>query len=372
MNFNSKFDPVLAESRPASLPPALQNRLEKLLAKDEKVLWAAQTRINTDTSPISQVAYVLTNRRAITLPFKSDTYRMIRWKAVNRVTIKRWFNRNGKLTLASLPYMGDGYLTTLEFKNCPQIERVQQIVERLLLGADSDPFSLPEAEEIEPEQDAPGLEGGLPLRWRSRLEAELLPDEQLLWVGRANSQVVQKSLKSCLSFAIIFFGIIIGLVMLTGDHLSLPITLIALGLITGLTLLLLAFCNFVILNTAYAVTNRRAMQVRGMRRGATSRNIEFYLNLKIENVKTDDTFSHSYNADYTDLILFNESTEGEESAVKKFEFTTIPKQEAELVKELLQQVYRPASKEAPRPSFGDLAPAPPPSSSSSKRRSRKQ
>ena len=182
---NLKFDAVLAEGRPALLPPALQVRLEKLLTKNERVLWTAQTRIITDSTPLIQIAYVLTDQRAIALPFNSDNYHMMRWKAVISVTITRRRNHKGKLTLVSQSFEETDEFTVFKFRNCPQIERVQQIVERLLLGTDSDPFSLPEPEEPEIDQDISGSEGGLPLRWRSRLEAELLPDEQLAlgWSG---------------------------------------------------------------------------------------------------------------------------------------------------------------------------------------------
>ena len=102
------------------------------------------------------------------------------------------------------------------------------------------------------------------------------------------------------------------------------------------------------------------MQVRGMSRGAVSRTIEYYLNVKMGDVITDDTFTRNYNANYTDLILFKETSVNQKKNIgRQFEFTTIPKQEAELVKEILQQVYRIGPKEAPRPSFGNLNPAPP-------------
>lgn len=373
MSPERKTDPVLEEGQPNPLSPKYQAKLEKYLGKDERILWTAETRVITNETPVTSLAYVITDQRAFVIPSAEIGFRVMGWNEVNQVTITRRLNRNGKLSLTSVPSSGSDRFYTLQFKNCPQIERVQQIVERLLYGADSDPYSPPETEEPEIDQDKAGPEGGLPLRWRSRLEAELLPEEQLLWVGRANPQLIRKSLKSCLTAALVIVGIILGLLFVTGDHLSFPALFIALPVILGLTGLVLGVYYFVILNTTYAVTNRRAMQVRGLRPGSTSRTVEFYPHLRPESVTTDDTFTRSISPDYTDLILFREvSRPNDNSAAKKVEFSTIPKYEAELVKDLLRQTYRPTSKEIPRKSFGDLNPVPRPSSFESTPRKRRK
>jgi hypothetical protein len=336
MSFNSN-DPVLSESVPAALPPELQAALNQFIQAGEKIYWTAYNKLLLDSvrTPGTVVVYALTNRRALAVSPTSSYLQSVRWENVTRVNLKRKSNGRGNLTLVARE--GSAY-NTLKFKNCPQIQKVQQIVERILLGADSDPFSPPEIEELNPDNSSP--EGGLPLRWRSRLEAELLQSEQLRWVGRATPKGSIKLMNTCLVWAGGILAVLLAMAFFAGGDILPPV--IIFGSVTiFLTVLVFYYTYFYLLNTALAVTDRRALQVTGMRPGSLDREIEFYPRLDLGKVRADSSATQSMGPGFTDIILVEEdsvSSEGN-TAGRAIRFNAIPEQESELILQLLREAY---------------------------------
>jgi len=112
----------------------------------------------------------------------------------------------------------------------------------------------------------------------------------------------------------------------------------------------LLFSYLVLLNTVYAVTDRRVIQVNGLHRWSFSRTIEFYPRLDFAHVQVGDNLptdlSRSMGRKFADLIIFDEKY----YVAQKYDspgagrhpvvFSGIYRQDLELVKELIRQVCR--------------------------------
>lgn len=327
-------DPVLAETG-----SKLRAVLEPYLSQGERLLWAAKTTVTDQEDFRRPLTYALTDRRAIMIE-RDGREVLAAWDKVVRVRMTRYRNGRGRLTLALPSYNGDtNWLFTL--KNCPEFVKVQRIVEKLYLGTDSDPASLPELESEVAQPVTSTKEGGISLRWRYRLEAELLPEEQLRWLGKANRREVKKSLNGCL---------VIGLVPAIG---FLVFGLWPFGLIMGLSVGFVAlFAYLVLLNTVYAVTNRRVLQVSGLYRYSFGRTIEFYPRLKMVDLQISqdlpDTYAgpRSFNANFVDLIIQEENYPVSRSyrypgaTRRPILFSGIMRKEVEEIKGFIQEVIQ--------------------------------
>lgn len=323
-----EVDPALKESNnplPALLKPHLM--------PGEMLLWAGKTRISDQDNFFSPRTCALTNLRALVVS-PENRLEMARWEEVVRVNMTRRLNGTGRLELIIKPG-SQGVNTRINLKNCPDFSKVQRLVERIFFKADSDPASPVETEEEVTEPSRNNSEGGLPLRWRYRLEAELLPGEQLRWVGRANPQGVKKMLQGCLIWSVIP---VVALLILNWWILAIPV--LALLVIT------LAFVYLVLLDTAYAVTQYRVLQVSGMRRGSLRRTIEFYPRLDFKQVRPADPktdLSRSMGGKFADLILAEEIYYGARVSERRSHpiyFYGIYRQDLEWVTELIGEVCR--------------------------------
>ena len=357
-------DPALAES--GSLFHA---QLGPRLLPGERLLWAAHTTVLDMEKFPTPYTYALTDRRVIAIS-KDGRERVAAWDRVTRVSMTRYSNGRGRLELVLSPDV-DKHNRIIDLKNCPDFSKVQRFVEQIYFGQDSDPDSLPEIEGEVAQPEKAVKEGGTPLRWRYRLEAELLPEEHLRWIGRANRREIKRVLGGCLLWGLAF---LVG-VMLIGFW---PFGLAMLGLM----LMTILFTSLVLLNTVYAITDRRVMQVRGLQSFSTRRTIEFYPRLKFEEVHVAQDLasytgkSNSKNKDFIDLVIQEESYgvssryNSSGTSRRPIQFIGLHRKEIQEIKGFIKQVsqrgplipgknnYNQKAKNAPRfdQGFGNLNP----------------
>lgn len=333
-----EMDPALRESG-----NGLRQQIEPRLAPGERLLWAGETRVIDQEKFFAPFTYALTDRRALMVD--GSGYEIVAyWEQVVRVSMTRRTNGMGNLKLVLQATEGSAN-RVFAFKNCPEFSKVQRIVEKLYFGDDSDPDSPPEIEAEVTESEAALKEGAIPRRWRYRLDAELLPGEQLRWLGRANRREVRRALTGCSLWTVASLAVILFIGFW-------PLALAVLGLLV----LTLVFAFVVMLNTVYAITDRRVLQVRGLYRFSPGRTIEFYPKIKMEDVQVaqdmpdDPTPAYNKRSDYIDLVIQVEKFPVRRSSTysgagrRKIEFMGIHRKEVEEIKGFIRVVAQRGSR----------------------------
>lgn len=342
---------LLAEYGARPLDAAAQTRLHEALDPSERLLWVGHTRVPSQEQPLQHLVYGLTAQRALVLG-PNGVVRSAPWKQAVRVAITRWPGGRGNLAIVTHRGSANSYCDELAFSFCPQIAIVQQIVERIFFEEDSDPSSAPVGDEPGAHRDVPLPEGGLPSRWWARLAAELLPGEEVRWAGRADAATAQRSLRGCMvqgGGLLLVIGMVLA-AMNAGrisDEALLPVLCVG-GFVLALLVVTLVYFYLVLLDSVYAVTNRRAMVVTGLRRRTPWRIVEFYPNLDPKRVGKEPephtSVPASLGPEVADVLLLTEryaisSNRRQSPRVNHVSFSAIPRTEVERVTALIREAY---------------------------------
>ncbi len=254
----------------SQLVPKAVARVKALLRKHEQVLWAGEARVTDAEQPFGLRAYVLTDQRAIISAHEPylRANESLNWEQMRRVKIKQRSDGTGTVTFVIPTTLTTSADQIGIFRHCPQIATVRRLIEQQLLGENTAGTS--GSGGIEAVRTAL-LATQVPEEWRGKVAHSLLPGEQAQWIGRADSRVIRFIWWHALIVGVVIAAIIATIAFFAGNKLLLG------AMIAGAVLMAWG-AQLVIrrmVNLAYVVTNKRALQVGEM--DSTQRHsVEFY------------------------------------------------------------------------------------------------
>ena len=258
----------------SQLAPKAVARVKALLHKNEQVLWVGAARVTDAEQPFGLRAYVLTNQRAIVSadePYlRANT--SLSWKQIRRVKIEQRSNGTGSVTFVIPTTSVNSADQTCTFRRCPQIGMVRRLIEQQLPGEIT--AGTNGSGGIEEARTA--LSGThVPEEWRAKVADALLPGEQAQWIGRADSRVIRFIWRYALVVGVVIAAVVATIAFFAGNK------LLTGAMVTGAALMVwgVQFVINRIVNLAYVVTNKRALQVGGMD-SSQWRSVEFYPGMK--------------------------------------------------------------------------------------------
>ena len=320
----------------SQLAPKAVARVKALLHKNEQVLWGGEARVTDAEQPFGLRAYVLTNQRAIVSANESYILanKSLSWKQIKRVKIEQRSNGTGSVTFVIPTTLVNSADHTCTFRRCPQIDTVRRLIEQQLLG-----------EITAGTNGSSGTEGArtallgthVPEEWRAKVADALLPDEQAQWIGRADSHVIRFIWQYGLSFGIAIAAVIATIAFFAGNKLLTGAMVVVVALMVwGVRVIIRRMVNL-----AYVVTNKRALQVGGMD-GTQRHSIEFYPGLKQARIWS------SINAGYDQLrgagpgcadIHISDHNAINKQAGALASFIAVPRDQVATVTKLLKAAY---------------------------------
>ncbi|MBC8162300.1 MAG: hypothetical protein H7Z42_13915 [Roseiflexaceae bacterium] len=254
--------------------PKAAARVKALLGKNEQVLWVGEARVIDAEQLFGLRTYVLTNQRAIVSTQEPllRANKSLRWEQIRRVKIEQCSNGTGTVSFVIPTTRVNSADHIALFRHCPQIGTVRRLIEQQLLG-----------EITAGTNGSSGIEGvrtallgsHVPEEWRAKVAAALLPGEHAHWIGRADSRVIRFTWWYGLVSGVAIAAVIATIAFFAGNRLLIGAMVAGAALMTwGVQIAISRMVNL-----AYVVTNKRALQVGEM--DSTQRHaIEFYPGMK--------------------------------------------------------------------------------------------
>lgn len=254
----------------SQLVPKAVARVKALLRKNEQVLWAGAARVTDAEQPFGLRAYVLTDQRAIVSA--NEPYlranQSLNWEQIRRVKIEQRADGTGTVTFVIPTTLTSSADHIGIFRRCPQLATVRRLIEQQLFGENTAGTS--GSDGIEAVRTAL-LATQVPEEWRGKVAHALLPGEQAHWIGRADSRVIR-----FIWWYALIVGVVIAAIIATIAFFAANMLLLG-AMIAGAVLIVLGAQLVMrrMVNLAYVVTNKRALQVGAMD-SPQRQAIEFY------------------------------------------------------------------------------------------------